>query len=344
MSSIHLRVDLFYFKRLIACATSERCTGSVKHRGASAWESFTGWFSQIFSTFPFTGFSSASKLFFHLLSTSPVSEDILPSSRVTSMGINFLLSCPIPISPISFQNKCGFVVSKFSISTCLWSVYARLERCTSRLNNFRFSMKRFRKPLRSVRELLLSMDFSASHWPFHNSVRRVVHQGFLVFRFRFELPDFTIIGSKLAFTLCIRGNDFVPKLYSKSHDTVCKTVLENTFRNSLYSVDNGRFSLNKDVYIELVKYVLTPKRKQGSYIPYEEVRAISIAKTKDKSKKSGNKHTDPRKWLPPQSAIARLGDLIQLQIEYLQTAGVHECRMPNFLGCKCFRENTSGET
>ena len=152
------------------------------------------------------------------------------------------------------------------------------------------------------------------------------------------------IGSKLAFTLCIGGNDFVPKLYSKSHGTVCKTVLENTyFRNSLYSVDNGRFSLNKDVYIELVKYVFTPKRKQGSYIPYEEVRAISNAKTKDTSKKSGYKHTDPRKWLPPQSAIARLGDLIQLQIEYLQTAGVHECRMPNFLGCKCLRENTSGE-
>ena len=46
------------------------------------------------------------------------------------------------------------------------------------------------------------------------------------------------IGSKLAYTLCIGGNDFVPKLYSKSHDAVCKTVLESTyFRNSLYSVN-----------------------------------------------------------------------------------------------------------
>ena len=82
------------------------------------------------------------------------------------------------------------------------------------------------------------------------------------------------------------------------------------------------------MYIELVKYIFTPKLKQGSYIPYEEVWTISIAKTKDTSKQSGYKHTDPRTWLPPQSAIARLGDLIQLQIEYLQTAGAHECRMP----------------
>lgn len=152
------------------------------------------------------------------------------------------------------------------------------------------------------------------------------------------------IGSKLAYTLCIGGNDFVPKLYSKSHDNVCKTVLESTyFRNSLYRVNNGRLALNIDVYIELVKFMFTPKRKQGSYIPYEEERAITIAKTKDKSKKSGYKHTDPRKWLPPQSAVERFADLIQLQIEYLQSASFHDHRMPNFRECKCLKENASGE-
>ena len=43
-------IDLFNFKRLNACATSERCIGSVEHREASACESFAGLFSQIFST------------------------------------------------------------------------------------------------------------------------------------------------------------------------------------------------------------------------------------------------------------------------------------------------------
>ena len=36
------------------------------------------------------------------------------------------------------------------------------------------------------------------------------------------------IWSKLAFTLCLGGNDFVPKLYSVSHETVCKIFFENT--------------------------------------------------------------------------------------------------------------------
>ena len=152
------------------------------------------------------------------------------------------------------------------------------------------------------------------------------------------------IGSKLAYTICIGGNDFVPKLYSKSHDTVCKTVLENShFRNSLYTVDEERISLNKDVFIDLVKYIYTPKRKQGLHIPFEEVRAISIAKTEHAGKTSGYKHADPRKWLPPKSAIARLANLIQLQIDYLQTAGIHECKLPNFLGTNCLKENKSGE-
>ena len=152
------------------------------------------------------------------------------------------------------------------------------------------------------------------------------------------------IGSKLAYTLCIGGNDFVPKLYTKSHDTVCKSVLENSyFRNSLYLINDGRFTLNCDIFIELIKYMYTHKRKQGKATPFEEVRAISIAKTEDPTKPSGFRHADPRKWLPPQSAIARLAELVQLQIEYLQTAGNHSSDMPNFLGVSCLRENRSGE-
>ena len=97
------------------------------------------------------------------------------------------------------------------------------------------------------------------------------------------------IGSKLAYTICIVENDFVQKLYSKPHDTVCKTVLENShFRNSLYTADEQRFSLNKDVFTDLVKYMYILKRKQGLYIPFEEeVRAISIAKTEHAGKTPG---------------------------------------------------------
>ena len=58
-------VDLFNLSRLIACATSEMSIGSVKHRGASAWVSFSARFSPVLSTFPITGFSSDSKLFYY---------------------------------------------------------------------------------------------------------------------------------------------------------------------------------------------------------------------------------------------------------------------------------------
>ena len=148
------------------------------------------------------------------------------------------------------------------------------------------------------------------------------------------------IGSKLAYTICIGGNDL-----SKPHDTVCKTVLESShFRISTYTVDEERFSLNKDVFIDLVKYMYFLKRKQCLYIPFEEeVRAISIAKTEYAGKTSGYKHASKIKWLPSKSAIARLANLFQLQIDYLQTAGTHEYKLPNFLGTNCLRVNKSGE-
>ena len=52
MSSIP--VDLFNLSRLIACATSEMCIGSRKHRGASVSESFSARVSHVLSTLPIT--------------------------------------------------------------------------------------------------------------------------------------------------------------------------------------------------------------------------------------------------------------------------------------------------
>ena len=98
------------------------------------------------------------------------------------------------------------------------------------------------------------------------------------------------------------------------------------------------------MFIDLVKYMYIPKRKQGLCTPFEEeVRAISIAKTEHAVKTFVYKHASLRKWLPSKSAIARLGNLFQLQIDYLQTAGTHECKLPNFLGRNCLRVNKSGE-
>ncbi|WAR29801.1 hypothetical protein MAR_003369 [Mya arenaria] len=54
---------------------------------------------------------------------------------------------------------------------------------------------------------------------------------------------------KIAFTLFLGGNDFMPKYYAISHDSVLKNVIQNAhFKHSLYTVVDGR----------LIKYLITP--------------------------------------------------------------------------------------
>lgn len=144
------------------------------------------------------------------------------------------------------------------------------------------------------------------------------------------------IGAKLAFTLCIGGNDFNPKFHGISHGTILRYVFENvTLRNQLVSYKQNQYYLNSALFTELVKQLYTPKRFRNSRITYEDVRAISIGKVEDSSNISGIKNPDPRKWLPPKSAIEKLSTLIQLKIDYLQTAGTHDAQMPDCLKSGC---------
>ena len=76
---------------------------------------------------------------------------------------------------------------------------------------------------------------------------------------------------------------------------------------------------------------------------FDDVRALTIGKRVDKNSKGGFATNDPRKWLPPKSVIHRLGELVQLQIDYIQTAGIHEAENPSFLQSKTLKQNSSGE-
>ena len=64
---------------------------------------------------------------------------------------------------------------------------------------------------------------------------------------------------------------------------------------------------------------------------YNNVRALTIGKTEDPSRKGGFNTNDPRRWLPPESAIANIAELFQLQIEYMETAGTHNAVLPSFI-------------
>ena len=74
-------------------------------------------------------------------------------------------------------------------------------------------------------------------------------------------------------------NDFIPKYITVSNETICKFVLQNSdFRNMVFVFQDERYYLNKQVFVDLIKHVNTPKRLRGSNISYEDVRALNIAK------------------------------------------------------------------
>ena len=151
------------------------------------------------------------------------------------------------------------------------------------------------------------------------------------------------IGIKVALALCLGGNDFYPKSHQISHETVVKEVTENPqFRQNLFNITES-ISIDKQVLIQLYKALYCPKKFQGHSLSYENVRALTIGKKDDESKKGGFKTNNPRRWLPPESVVDRLGELFQLQIDYYETAGKHDAKMPDFLGSSCLTKTSAGE-
>ena len=152
------------------------------------------------------------------------------------------------------------------------------------------------------------------------------------------------IGVKVALGLCLGGNDYVPKLYTKSHDVVLTHIISSpVLKNNLFVFGDNRIALNQIQFAELFRGIYCPKREQTNNLSYEDVRALTIAKVEDKSKKGGYRTSDPRNWLPPESAMRRLGELVQLQIQYMDTVGKHDAVNPDFLQYSVLQRNSSNE-
>lgn len=91
--------------------------------------------------------------------------------------------------------------------------------------------------------------------------------------------------------------------------------------------------LDVDIYVSLIKTLYCPKRHDPSSITFDDLRGMTI----------GNPTlTDPRKWLPPRSALKKMAGLIQLQIDYLDTVGYHKAQLPDFISKGCLIKNESG--
>ena len=152
------------------------------------------------------------------------------------------------------------------------------------------------------------------------------------------------IGMTLSIGLCIGGNDFIPKLYQISHERILKLFSNRPWiRFNLFQTDSGNLILNQDCLVQVYKALYCPKKYCCDSLTFEDVRALSIGKQPDASAKGGYSTNDPRKWLPPETAIRRLGELLQLQVTYLLAAGNHEAVCYEALQTQTLRRNSSGE-
>ena len=88
------------------------------------------------------------------------------------------------------------------------------------------------------------------------------------------------------------------------------------------------------MYIELIKYLYIGKKYDtGSY---EEIRKITMFK------KNSKELNLPHSWLPPESVMRAIAQLVQLQIDYFSTLGKHDADLPNFSTASCLKLNVDG--
>ena len=114
------------------------------------------------------------------------------------------------------------------------------------------------------------------------------------------------IGTALSVGLCIEGNDFIPKLYQISHGKLLELLSSSPWlRLNLCHTINDKLILNQDCLVQLYKALYCPKKYCCDSLTFEDVRAISIGKQHNTSARGGYSTSDPRKWLPPDSAIRR---------------------------------------
>ena len=154
------------------------------------------------------------------------------------------------------------------------------------------------------------------------------------------------IGMKMALILCMGGNDFLPKIHMQSHAKIMLQYMSGKYPSLLlYSCD--KLVLNTDSFVDFIKELFFSNRmkRQNINMSFDEIRSNTIGKREPSALTfPGSRVTNnPQRWLPPETAIHRLAQLVELQIDYLDTVGRHEATLPNFLDKQCLRKNESGE-
>ncbi|VDI60745.1 Hypothetical predicted protein [Mytilus galloprovincialis] len=154
----------------------------------------------------------------------------------------------------------------------------------------------------------------------------------------FNKPKIRVL---VACILAMGGNDFLPNFHSISHDKLLSTAMKNgEIRENLVTtftaeLENGEkkvvYTLDKLLYTKLYATLYCPPKVDSTALTFAEIRQLSI-------KLPGKEFKHPHTWLPPTSALDNLADLVQLQLDYFATIGLHSASLPNFISKGCLNK------
>ena len=104
------------------------------------------------------------------------------------------------------------------------------------------------------------------------------------------------------------GKSLYHLVMKTSHDTILKHFVRDEYRQNLFIFKDEKIKISQPSFIDFYKTFYCPKRYNPSNYTFNGVQALTIAKNKNKDEmqQSGFKTNDPRKWLPPETALSCL--------------------------------------
>lgn len=149
----------------------------------------------------------------------------------------------------------------------------------------------------------------------------------------------------IAVSLCIGGNDFLPKFHGFSHEKWLLQIIQtpgalHSIVNYIFDKETGKPAkgfISNEVYFDIVKKMYCPLNVNADDVN------VTLATVRQMTIKLPNKDfKQPTAWMPPQSALFKVIQLINCQIAYLLTVSKPDAPLPNFMSYDCLRKDIKG--
>ena len=152
------------------------------------------------------------------------------------------------------------------------------------------------------------------------------------------------VGAIIAISFCIGGNDFLPNFHGISHESILtavttdKNILSGLIRFTYKpSGEVLKCTIDEEMYLKLMKKLYCPNNLNEELLSLEEVSQLAIKPPN----KSEFRH--PQSWMPPETALKKLCQRTQCQIDYLMTCYDHSADLPDFLSKGCLLKSKDGD-